>query len=608
MADNSIQEGTDVFISYSRVDQEWVRWLNLAFQENQREPWVDWAGIQPGEEWWPSILGGIEGADAFVFVLSPDSIRSEVCRKELEHAVDSGKRIVPVICRSIEGESVHPELSKRNYIWIREPDEQEEGLKNLFAALDTDLEHVRAHTKFLIRAREWETKNRKSPFLLRGGMLKEADHWLSHVAGRRPDPTDLHAEYIVASRSAARKRQWMIFGSLGTAAVVTFCLAVVAVFALSQANKQKAIAETQRDLAIERRDEVIQVARVLNTDLRRVVRDYVPQSEQLQITQAIGKLFGSIDREDETAQGAFEKAVSLLHQAKLLESRGGDSLEEAEALSEEVEELLTTLEDSEVVLGERATGYSIRGDVRLRLKDFDQARDHYQTSLELRQAAAELNPDNDVRQRNVTVSLGKLGKLDLAEGKLSDALARFHQSLEIRKQLHEQYADHKGLQRDLSVSYMQYGDVLIELGSYDGGAHHYREALKHGKALQQKDQSNLLFLNDVFVAQLKLGDLLFRKGDVEEAVIILKEARASGALLVERDPGHWDYRHNLGIACKKLGDHYSTLGELESPLVIEYWSQFVREFEVIEKEGLLSSDNQSLKKDYEEKLKALISP
>ena len=73
---------TKVFISYSRKDGNFVRSLNDALAAVQREVWVDWEDIPASAEWLAEIEGAIEGAQAFVFVLSPDSVTSEVCAIE----------------------------------------------------------------------------------------------------------------------------------------------------------------------------------------------------------------------------------------------------------------------------------------------------------------------------------------------------------------------------------------------------------------------------------------------------------------------------------------------------------------------------------------------
>jgi hypothetical protein len=89
----------DVFISYSRQDKEFVRRLHAALTERGRDAYVDVEDIPVASRWRQEIAEAIEGADALVFVMSPDSVASEECRKELDHAVAHNKRVIPVVCR-----------------------------------------------------------------------------------------------------------------------------------------------------------------------------------------------------------------------------------------------------------------------------------------------------------------------------------------------------------------------------------------------------------------------------------------------------------------------------------------------------------------------------
>ena len=50
---------SDVFISYSRKNSEFVRILHEALEKSNRETWVDWEGIAKGTEWWKEIEAGI---------------------------------------------------------------------------------------------------------------------------------------------------------------------------------------------------------------------------------------------------------------------------------------------------------------------------------------------------------------------------------------------------------------------------------------------------------------------------------------------------------------------------------------------------------------------
>ena len=57
----------EVFISYSRKDESFVRKLDAALRAHGRDPWIDWEDIPLTADWWSEIQAGIEGADSFVF-------------------------------------------------------------------------------------------------------------------------------------------------------------------------------------------------------------------------------------------------------------------------------------------------------------------------------------------------------------------------------------------------------------------------------------------------------------------------------------------------------------------------------------------------------------
>ena len=103
---------TGVFISYSRRDKDFVGKLRDALSARKYDVWVDWKDIPPSTEWLNEIRGGIDGADAFIYLISPDSVSSEVCARELGHAVEQHKRIIPVVRRDPDGTTV-PETRGR---------------------------------------------------------------------------------------------------------------------------------------------------------------------------------------------------------------------------------------------------------------------------------------------------------------------------------------------------------------------------------------------------------------------------------------------------------------------------------------------------------------
>src|SRR5512133_4058489 len=92
----------DIFISYSRRDQEFVARLASDLDAQVAGVWFDQSDIQPGQKWHDEILEGIQECKAFILVLSPDSMASRYVREEVNKALEIGKTIFPVIYRPAE--------------------------------------------------------------------------------------------------------------------------------------------------------------------------------------------------------------------------------------------------------------------------------------------------------------------------------------------------------------------------------------------------------------------------------------------------------------------------------------------------------------------------
>ena len=63
------------------------------------------------------IYRAIEAADAYVFILTPASVSSEICLLELAHAVRNNKRLVPIVGTDVEASGVPETLAKLNWIF-----------------------------------------------------------------------------------------------------------------------------------------------------------------------------------------------------------------------------------------------------------------------------------------------------------------------------------------------------------------------------------------------------------------------------------------------------------------------------------------------------------
>ncbi len=210
----------DVFISYSRKDADFVRQIFDALNAQNRKAWVDWRGIDYSTKWWEEICGGIEEADNFVLIVSPDSLESIYCQREIEHARKNNKRIVPFLYQPVDevqliGEfysdpvkQPYEQLARANWEtiksiqWIDYARQQDltSAINTLLATIDTDLDRVRLHTTLLLRVRDWESRGRTPSALLRGDELLSYEAWATEAADHEPLVTPEQQSFITESR------------------------------------------------------------------------------------------------------------------------------------------------------------------------------------------------------------------------------------------------------------------------------------------------------------------------------------------------------------------------------------------------------------------------
>src|SRR3954452_15285134 len=211
----------DVFLSYSRRDADFVRRLADALEARGKEVWVDVEGIRDGEVFPAALRSAVEGSDSFVFVISPASVASDFCAQEVDHAVELGKRIVPLVHLRVPDAEVPEAIRERNWIPFEEELAFGEGIDRLVTALDTDLEHTKAHTRWLVKAIEWDGRGRDKSLLVRGSELADAERWLGEGAAKEPEPTPLQYDYVAVSRSAATRRLRVLATAMAGALLVS---------------------------------------------------------------------------------------------------------------------------------------------------------------------------------------------------------------------------------------------------------------------------------------------------------------------------------------------------------------------------------------------------
>jgi len=279
----------DVFISYSRKDKEFANKLVTTLEERKRDVWVDWEDIPLAQDWFDEIKSGIENAHSFVFIVTQNSLASEICNLELKHARLQSKLIIPVIRQQIEGDTLNlvkgqwlgkdwqdiatdnwTALGHINWIFADNDSKFDKVISDIIATIETDFEHVKLHTRYQVRALEWQNSDESDSFLLTGDELVPAEVWLARAEDKSPSPSELQKRYISTSSLGEKRRNRrsrLLNYALSIVSVVSIVLLIISLFAFKTATDATAEAQESARIARSRELAASSVANLEQTDL-----------------------------------------------------------------------------------------------------------------------------------------------------------------------------------------------------------------------------------------------------------------------------------------------------------------------------------------------------
>jgi WD40 repeat protein/cell division protein FtsL len=364
------QSEAKVFISYSRKDETFAKWLREELGTRAIEIFRDVDDTLAGEEWWRRLQSLIAAADTIVFILSSRSVTSKVCRDEVAYADSLKKRIFPVVIEDVDWASVPSGLAARHSVFFTDKKKHKASLDQLYTALLTDIDWIREHTRLLERATAWERKGRGPYELLSSKALEEAERWLASKPTGAQVPTALHQEYVKASRDAAKRRRNILTISLGVGLAVALGLAALAYWqrgiavehekvAQEQrtlAEEQRRLADEQRAAAIEQRDKALATQSRFLADLAtQRVREGDAGSAMLLALEGLPETRGGAVRPYvPEAEAALDNARQNLREITIL--RGHENAVWSAAFSPDGQQVITGSDDKTARLWNASTG------------------------------------------------------------------------------------------------------------------------------------------------------------------------------------------------------------------------------------------------------------
>lgn len=278
---------SSIFISYSRKNKDFAEKLFQSLSEKEYDTWVDWQGIPLTADWLDEIYRAIDKSDAFIFIISPSSVASEVCTKEIEYATSKNKRIVPLLYKKINPIDAHLTIQQLNWIFFDKAKDYQRSISQLSKSLEQDLDHCRLHTRLLVRAEEWQHKKSNSSLLLRGIDLKEAEVWLNRAKNKEPRPTQLHQNYILKSSNQEKKKRRLLFTSITSVFLLTLGL-LIKIYFDNKALTQALIDIKTKNRVISNKNEKIEEQNI-DIEIKRQIAVYERNRAETERTLAISK-------------------------------------------------------------------------------------------------------------------------------------------------------------------------------------------------------------------------------------------------------------------------------------------------------------------------------
>jgi len=191
---------TQVFISHVVEDQEIKETIERSLMRQGITIWRNKIDIQSGVDFQEEINRGIEGADNFIYLISPLSLLSKYCQMEISIAFKYNKRIIPLLIKPTNLEEIPPELRHLQFIDVTASLENfHQGIAQLINEIKTDAAYYLEHKVLLVKALKWQRQNNNPSILLRGYNLQYYQNWLKIARTKEQPALALHEEFIQAS-------------------------------------------------------------------------------------------------------------------------------------------------------------------------------------------------------------------------------------------------------------------------------------------------------------------------------------------------------------------------------------------------------------------------
>lgn len=216
---------------------------------------------------------------------------------------------------------------------------------------------------------------------------------------------------------------------------------------------------------------------------------------QIDVTESLSAM-GNVYR----AMGRLDEALSLFDESLKMRKKLKDTLKEQTAMAGRYAECLYDIGDTLLIIGK-----------------FDQAQQRYDEGLSCLEEVFKANSSPENRAALAT-GLCTQGDRLRAQGKTSDALARYKQSEAHRRTLVSSFPNNVYWESGLAVTLSCLGDTHRTLGALNGAMTEYTESFGIRKNLASIEPKNVVRLEECAVGYSNMGDIYLATGQLELAL------------------------------------------------------------------------------------------
>lgn len=365
----------------------------------------------------------------------------------------------------------------------------------------------------------------------------------------------------LAHQATRRLRRW-----LGLTASLAALAVVGGIVSLNQYER----AETEREVAVARGDELEDTLGFLNEQLREALYRYAPSRVRMQVIERVD---GILDRMVEQPPGAAPDPGSELARARALVTkadliRDSDQADQSEAVQfyEEAAALAAaSLEvdpDNQAALVVMRDSAWSQGQLNYLMRRDEPAEALYRDALEFARRLTRLDAQNPEYRLYVTNPLMDLGILAVRQTRDQDALQYYLEARAIHRDLVEEFPDDMRYQSGLSGVYTEIGRVRRFLGDFDGSLKAFQRARVIQDRLLEVDPGNWVLKKQIAQLHSETAHTLGMADEADEARGEYLAAYEIWQQLVRFDPndtglagGLNDVERILALDSIKRGDY-----------------------------------------------------